>query len=101
MTEFEIRQTQQLSRWFDGLRDRDARARILVRIRRLSLGNVGDATGVGGGVSELKVDYGPGYRVYVARTGKAAFVLLVGGDKRTQAKDVDNARRLARGLEEA
>lgn len=95
MAEFEIRQTREFSRWFDGLRDREAQARILIRIRRLSLGNIGDAGSVGGGLSELKVDYGPGYRVYVMRTGSRAFLIPTGGDKRTQADDIRRARSLA------
>jgi len=69
---YQIHQTEQYARWFDGLRDRQARARILVRIRRLSLGGMGDAKRLGGGVLELKVDYGPGYRIYVARRGQGA-----------------------------
>lgn len=96
--DYQIRQTEQFARWFDGLRDREARARILVRIRRLSLGGMGDARRLGGGVLELRVDYGPGYRVYVTRRGQTVFFLLAGGDKRTQAGDIARARELARGL---
>ena len=100
VSEFEIRQTREFSRWFEGVRDREARARIAVRIRRLSLGNVGDAVGLGAGLAELRVDYGPGYRVYVTRARMDCFVLLFGGDKRTQATDIRTARRLAANLEE-
>jgi putative addiction module killer protein len=96
--DYEIRQTECFARWFDGLRDRQARARILVRIRRLSLGGLGDAKHLGGGVLELRVDYGPGYRIYVTRRGRTVFVLLAGGDKRTQAGDIAKAKQLARDL---
>lgn len=96
--DYQIRQTEQFARWFCGLRDRQARARILVRIRRLSLGGLGDAKRLGGGVLELRVDYGPGYRIYVTRRGQAVLVLLAGGDKRTQAGDIARARELARDL---
>jgi putative addiction module killer protein len=94
----EIRQTDQYARWFDKLRDRQARARILVRVRRLSLGNAGDVSPVGEGVSELRIDYGPGYRVYFKRSGDQWIVLLAGGDKRTQRRDIERAKELARNL---
>jgi putative addiction module killer protein len=94
----EISQTEVYSRWFDGLRDRRARARIDIRIRRLSLGNPGDVRPVGEGVSELRIDYGPGYRVYFVQRGVPLIVLLAGGDKRTQAQDIQKAIRLAREL---
>ena len=80
----EIRQTEQYAQWFSGLRDRQAKARINVRIWRLSLGNPGDARSVGHGVSELRIDYGPGYRVYFTRRGERIVMLLAGGDKSTQ-----------------
>ena len=83
-------------RWFARLKDREARARVLVRIRRLSLGNAGDTKSVGGGVAELRIDYGPGYRIYFVRRGEALIVLLVGGDKSTQAADIRAALDLAR-----
>jgi putative addiction module killer protein len=95
---YQIHETEQFVCWFNGLRDRQARARILVRIRRLSLGLLGDAKRLDTGVLELRVDYGPGYRIYVTRRRQAAFVLLVGGDKRTQAADIVRARQLARGF---
>jgi putative addiction module killer protein len=92
----EIRETDAYARWFARLKDREARARILVRIRRLSLGNPGDTKSVRGGVSELRIDYGPGYRVYFARRGETVIVLLGGGDKNTQAADIRAALILAR-----
>ncbi len=94
----EIRQTAEYARWFASLRDRQARARIDARIRRLSLGNPGDVKPVGGGVSELRIDYGPGYRVYFAQRGQALVALLAGGDKRTQDRDIKLAQALAREL---
>jgi putative addiction module killer protein len=92
----EIRQTDVFAAWFAGLRDRDARARITVRIRRLSLGNPGDVKPVGAGVSELRIDYGPGYRLYFVRRADIIVVLLCGGDKRTQDRDILRAIDLAR-----
>ncbi|MGL5002969.1 MAG: type II toxin-antitoxin system RelE/ParE family toxin [Casimicrobium sp.] len=92
----EIRQTDTYVNWFASLRDRQARARIDIRIRRLSLGNPGDVKPVGEGVSELRIDYGPGYRVYFVARGKTIVVLLAGGDKRTQDSDIKTALELAR-----
>ncbi len=94
----EVRQTETFAQWFEGLRDRQARARILVRIRRLSLGNPGDVRPVGAGVSELRIDWGPGYRVYFTRRKPERVILLTGGDKRTQAEDIRMAQQLARDL---
>jgi len=94
----EIRQTEDFSKWFRGLRDRQARARIQTRIDRLQLGLAGDVKPVGEGVSELRVDYGPGYRIYFAQRGRALVILLAGGDKRTQDKDIKIAIKLARDL---
>ena len=94
----EIRQTEVYSRWFRRLRDRQAKVRIDNRIRRLSLGNPGDVRPVGEGVSEIRIDYGPGYRVYLAQRGEALVVLLAGGDKDSQERDVRRALELARGL---
>jgi putative addiction module killer protein len=94
----EVRQTDEYERWFESLRDQTARARVLVRIRRLSLGNAGDVRPVGEGVSEMRIDYGPGYRVYFVSRGEELVILLAGGDKRTQARDIEVARELARGL---
>lgn len=94
----EVRETETYARWLSGLTDRQARARILERVRRLSLGNPGDVKPVGEGVSELRIDYGPGYRVYFAQRGKVLVILLAGGDKRTQAKDIKKALLLAKNL---
>jgi len=92
----EIRQTETYADWFNSLRDRRARARIDVRIRRLSLGNPGDVRPIGSGVSELRIDYGPGYRVYFVQSGPMLIILLAGGDKRTQDRDIKKALELAR-----
>jgi putative addiction module killer protein len=94
----EVRQTEEYSGWFRDLGDRQARARIDVRIRRLSLDNFGDVRPVGEGVSELRIEYGPGYRVYFAQRGHSLVILLAGGDKRTQHKDIKRALDLAREL---
>ena len=92
----EIRQTETYAKWFSSLRDRHAKARIDIRIRRLSLGNPGDVKAVGEGVSELRIDYGPGYRVYFVQRGQTVVILLAGGDKRTQDRDIKTALELAR-----
>lgn len=97
----QIQQTEAYVEWFSGLRDRVARARIDIRIRRLSLGNAGNAKPVGDGVSELRVDYGPGYRIYFVQRGEVVIVLLAGGDKSTQDKDIRNAKVLAKDLKES
>lgn len=94
----EVRQTASYAEWFSGLRDRTARTRIDIRIRRLSLGNAGDVKPVGQGVSELRVDHGPGYRVYFIQKGSVYVVLLAGGDKSTQDRDLREAKALARDL---
>jgi len=94
----EIRETEIYSRWFKSLRDRQARARIDVRIRRLSMGNSGDVKPVGKGVSELRIDYGAGYRVYFIQRENTLIVLLAGGDKRTQDRDIKIALDLAEEL---
>jgi len=94
----EVRQTDEYSEWFVNLRDKQARARINARIRRLSLGNPGDVKPVGEGVSELRIDYGPGYRVYFLQRGREVVILLAGGDKRTQQKDIQAALELVRNL---
>ena len=96
----EVRQTEHYSKWFDKLKDRVARARIDIRIRRLSLGNPGDVKSVGHGLSELRIDYGPGYRVYFTRGGTQLIILLAGGDKTTQASDIKKALKLAQEIEE-
>lgn len=94
----EIRETEVYSRWFKSLRDRQAKARIDIRIRRLSMGNPGDVKPVGQGVSELRIDYGSGYRVYFVQRGETLIVLLAGGDKRTQGRDIKTALDLAQDL---
>lgn len=94
----EIRETEVYFRWFKSLRDRQARARIDIRIRRLSMGNPGDVKPVGQGVSELRIDYGPGYRVYFVQRGETLIILLAGGDKRTQGRDIKIALDLAQDL---
>lgn len=94
----EVRQTKVYMTWFEELRDRVAKVRINLRIRRLSLGNPGDIKPVGEGVSELRVNYGPGYRVYFTHQGDACVVLLAGGDKSTQDRDIRQAKQLAREL---
>ena len=94
----EVRQTEVFSKWLRNLRDRQARARIQSRIDRLQLGLAGDVRPVGGGVSELRIDYGPGYRVYFVQRGKELVVLLAAGDKHTQARDIKTAQDLAREL---
>lgn len=96
----EVRQTQDYAEWFSSLRDRIARTRIDIRVRRLSLGNPGDVKPVGEGVNELRINHGPGYRVYFVQRGSLLIVLLAGGDKSTQEKDIKKAKTLARNLEE-
>jgi putative addiction module killer protein len=96
----EIRKTDLFAQWLDTLRDLRARARIQARIERLSAGNPGDVEPVGEGVSELRVNYGPGYRVYFKQRGPELVILLAGGDKSTQARDIKTALRLAHNLSE-
>ncbi len=95
---FEVRKTEVYAKWLDSLRDTRARARVLVRVERLAAGNPGDVRPVGEGVSELRIDYGPGYRVYFKKQVRSIVILLAGGDKRTQSDDVKTALRLARNL---
>jgi putative addiction module killer protein len=94
----EIRKTEIFAQWLDELRDIRARARVQVRIERLAAGNPGDVQPVGQGVSEMRIHYGPGYRVYFKRIGREIVILLAGGDKRTQPTDIKTALRLARNL---
>lgn len=86
--------------WFQGLRDRQAQARIQIRIDRLAGGNFGDVKPAGEGVSELRIDYGPGYRVYFIQRGEIVAILLCGGDKRTQNKDIKRAKSMAKDWKE-
>jgi putative addiction module killer protein len=95
----EIRKTEAFAKWLDGLRDVRARARVQVTIERLAAGNAGDVAPIGEGVSELRIDFGPGYRLYFKRQGRELVILLAGGDKRTQSADIKTALRLARNLE--
>ena len=94
----EIRKTDVFVNWLDGLRDVRARARILMRVERLAAGNTGDAEPVGEGVSELRINYGPGYQVYYKQQGRELVVLLAGGDKGSKSRDNKTALRLARNL---
>jgi putative addiction module killer protein len=91
----EVRESDVFKAWFAGLRDVEARARIRLRLRRLSAGNPGDVKPVGNGVSEMRIDYGPGYRVYFVGRGKTVVILLCGGDKRTQTRDIASAIEMA------
>ncbi len=94
----EIRKTETFAKWLDRLRDVRARARVMVRIERLAMGNPGDVRSVGEGVSELRIHYGPGYRVYYKQQGRHLIILLAGGNKNTQARDIQTALYLARNL---
>jgi len=96
----EVRKTDVFARWLDDLRDIQARARVQARIERLIAGNPGDVAPVGEGVSELRIDIGPGYRVYFKKRGQELILLLAGGNKSTQARDIKTAVRLARDLSE-
>ncbi|WFS03021.1 type II toxin-antitoxin system RelE/ParE family toxin [Rhizobium tumorigenes] len=94
----EVRQTAIFANWLDALRDAQARQRIVVRIRRLELGNPGDIKPVGEGVSEMRIPHGPGYRLYFTRSGATIVILLCGGDKSSQARDIAIARQLAKEI---
>ena len=93
-----IRKTEHFAKWIDGLQDIRGRARIQARIERLAMGNSGDVKPVGEGVLEMRIDQDPGYRVYYIRHERSVIILLAGGDKSTQAKDIKTALRLARNL---
>ncbi|MGI2031197.1 type II toxin-antitoxin system RelE/ParE family toxin [Rhizobium panacihumi] len=97
---FTIRETFEFASWLDSLRDQRAKSRIVERVTRLAAGNPGDVKPVGDGISELRIDYGPGYRVYFVRDGTVVYVLLCGGDKSTQDRDIRLAQKLARQLKE-
>jgi len=94
----EIRKTEHFANWLDNLRDIQAKARVLVRIERLASGNAGDVKPVGEGVSEMRINYGAGYRVYFIQRGSELIVLLAGGDKSSQSRDIKTAIRLAQNL---
>ena len=94
----EIRQTPEFVKWLSDLKDRQARVRVQTRIYRLSLGLPGDVKLVREGVSEMRIDYGPGYRVYFCKKGETLIFLLAGGDKSTQEKDIRTALKLAHSL---
>ncbi len=95
----QIRKTHVYAEWIDNLRDLQARTRILVRVERLAAGNPGDVKPVGGGVSELRIHFGPGYRVYFTQRGQDIVILLAGGDKSSQPSDIQTALQLAKNLE--
>jgi putative addiction module killer protein len=92
----EVRQSIVFTAWLAKLRDRNAAARIVARLRRFELGNLGDVKPVGEGVSEARIDYGPGYRLYFVKRGAVLIVMLCGGDKRTQDADIKQAKKLAK-----
>ncbi|SNB46270.1 type II toxin-antitoxin system RelE/ParE family toxin [Geobacter sp. DSM 9736] len=94
----EIRKTEVFASWLDNLRDIQAKARVLVRIERLASGNAGDVKPVGEGLSEMRINYGPGYRVYFIQRGSELIILLAGGDKSSQSRDIKAAIRLAQNL---
>ncbi|MEY4808932.1 MAG: hypothetical protein RLZZ206_3321 [Cyanobacteriota bacterium] len=96
----EVRQTERFVRWLEDLRDLRGRAKVLARIERLIGGNPGDVRPVGSGVSELRINYGPGYRVYYVQRGTTLIILLAGGDKSSQVKDIDEALLSAANLAE-
>lgn len=87
-------------KWYERLKDRQAKARIAVRIRRMQFGNFGDAKSVGEGVSELRFAFGPGYRVYFTERNGEIIILLAGGDKSTQRRDIEKAKQLAQDMED-
>ena len=94
-----IRKTNLFMKWLTGLRDQKAIARIQIRIDRLALGNPDDVRPVGSGISEMRIDYGPGYRVYFSQRGSDIIILLCGGDKTTQTSDIENAKRVNTGVQ--
>lgn len=96
----EVRRTKAFTNWFERLKDRKAKARIKVRIDRIGIGNFGDVAPVGEGISELRIHYGPGYRVYFLQQDSVVFVLLLGGDKKTQKSDIKRAKEMAKQLKE-
>ena len=97
---YTVHTTQEFDRWLSRMRDAKGKARIVARIRSAELGNLGDTAPVGNGISEMRVHYGPGYRVYFKRRGKVLILLLLGGSKATQARDIQKAKELAISIEE-
>lgn len=96
---YTLRQTQEFQDWLDALKDWRAQVRIVARLRLVEAGNLGDWKAVGGGVSEMRVDIGPGYRLYFTRRGNLLIVMLAGGDKATQSRDIKRAQRILKQLE--
>jgi putative addiction module killer protein len=94
----DVRQTSTFTAWLNGLRDRVAQQRVVTRLRRVELGNFGDVKPVGAGVSELRLDHGPGYRLYFVRRGDVVVIMLCGGDKSSQSKDIETAKAMAKEL---
>ncbi len=94
----EVRQTEKFSAWFQKLRDTRAKDRIALRIRRIELGNMGDVKSVGDGVQEARITYGPGYRLYFVRRGNELVILLCGGDKSSQSRDIAKAKAIAKNI---
>jgi putative addiction module killer protein len=99
MTDMVLHQTDEFRAWLHRLRDERAKARIAARVRRMVSGNPGDTKSLGGGLMEMRIDYGPGYRIYFARRGTLVVLLLCGGDKRTQQRDIATARELMEELD--
>ena len=95
-----VRETESFTKWTDSLKDQIAQALIAARIRRISAGNFGDSKSVGDGVSELRINYGPGYRLFFTQRGGEIIILLCGGDKSTQTRDIEAAKRIAKNIEE-
>ena len=96
-----VRETENFKSWISGLKDKIAQSIINARIRRISAGNFGDAKSIGSSISELIIDYGPGYRLYFTRKGREIIILLCGGNKSSQSRDIETAKRIADNLEEA
>ena len=95
---FQIQQTDVFANWLSGLRDAKGKARIVARVESARLGNLGDSKNLGGGIREMRIHIGPGYRLYFAQTGKIVLLLLCGGDKSTQKRDIERARNLRKEL---
>ena len=96
MSSYHLKRTKTFEKWFDKLRDKEAYLCISKRLKRIERGNFGDHKSLGGGISELRIDYGPGYRVYYTERNSLIIILLAGGDKSTQERDIVKARKLAK-----